>query len=34
LQRQICVEGAPFRLLNLRAIVVDVIFETNTGAGA
>jgi hypothetical protein len=34
LLRRICVVGAPSRLLGLRALVVELVWEANTGAGA
>jgi hypothetical protein len=34
LLRQICVVGAPSRLLGLRAVVAELGWEANTGAGA
>lgn len=34
LLRRICVVGAPPRLLGLRALVAELIWEANTGAGA
>ena len=33
LLHQICVTGAPFRLLSLRALVGELIWEANTSAG-
>jgi hypothetical protein len=33
LLHQICVEGAPSRLLSLRALVGELIWEANTSAG-
>lgn len=33
LLHQICVTGAPSRLLSLRALVGELIWEANTGAG-
>jgi hypothetical protein len=34
LLHQICLEGAPSRLRSLRAVVSELIWEANTGAGA
>jgi hypothetical protein len=34
LLRRICVVGAPSRLLGLRALVAELVWEANTGAGA
>jgi hypothetical protein len=34
LLRQICVVGGPSRLLGLRAVVAELVWEANTGAGA
>jgi hypothetical protein len=34
LLRRICVVGAPPRLLSLRVLVAELIWEANTGAGA
>jgi hypothetical protein len=34
LLRRICVVGAPSRLLDLRALVAELVWEANTGAGA
>ena len=34
LLRRICVVGAPARLLGLRALVAELVWEANTGAGA
>jgi hypothetical protein len=34
LLRRICVVGAPPRLLGLRVLVAELIWEANTGAGA
>ena len=34
LLRQICVEGAPARLLGLKALVAELVWEANTGSGA
>jgi hypothetical protein len=34
LLRRICVVGAPSRLLALRALVAELVWEANTGAGA
>ncbi len=33
LLRRICVVGAPSRLLGLRALVAELVWEANTGAG-
>jgi hypothetical protein len=33
LLRRICVLGAPSRLLGLRALVAELVWEANTGAG-
>jgi hypothetical protein len=33
LLRQICIGGAPSRLLGLRALVAELVWEANTGAG-
>jgi hypothetical protein len=32
LLRQICVEGAPARLLGLKALVAELVWEANTGS--
>jgi hypothetical protein len=34
LLRRICVVGAPARLLGLRVLVAELVWEANTGAGA
>ena len=34
LLRRICVVGAPSRLLGLRVLVAELVWEANTGAGA
>jgi hypothetical protein len=34
LLRQICIAGPPSRLLGLRAVVAELVWEANTGAGA
>jgi hypothetical protein len=34
LLRRICVVGAPSPLLGLRALVAELVWEANTGAGA
>ena len=34
LLRRICVVDAPSRLLGLRALVAELVWEANTGAGA
>jgi hypothetical protein len=34
LLRRICVMGGPSRLLGLRALVAELVWEANTGAGA
>ena len=34
LLRRICVVGAPSRLFGLRALVAELVWEANTGAGA
>jgi hypothetical protein len=34
LVRRICVLGAPSRLLGLRSLVVELVWEADTGAGA
>jgi hypothetical protein len=34
LLRRVCVVGAPPRLLGLRALVAELVWEANTGAGA
>jgi hypothetical protein len=34
LLRRICVVGAPSRLLGLRSLVAELVWEANTGAGA
>ena len=34
LLRRICVVGAPAELLGLRALIAELVWEANTGAGA
>jgi hypothetical protein len=34
LLRRICVMGTPARLLGLRVLVAELVWEVNTGAGA